>query len=66
MVDAVLIPRSTIERQSDHEMYGLKFHPQGGGGAIRVTKSRSKSIFEPSSEDDPKQRQPDIRFAKEV
>lgn len=33
---------------------------------IHLTKSRSSLVFEPLPEDDPKQRQPDIRLAREV
>jgi UDP-glucuronate decarboxylase len=32
---------------------------------VQFTKSKSKLVFEPLPEDDPKQRQPDIRLAKE-
>jgi UDP-glucuronate decarboxylase len=32
---------------------------------MQFTKSKSKLVFEPLPEDDPKQRQPDIRLAKE-
>jgi UDP-glucuronate decarboxylase len=33
---------------------------------VQFTKSKSKLVFEPLPEDDPKQRQPDIRLAKET
>lgn len=33
---------------------------------VQLTKSKSKLVFEPLPEDDPRQRQPDIRLAKEI
>jgi len=44
------------------EMTMLEFARQ----IIRVTGSRSKIVFKPLPQDDPKQRQPDIRRAREV